>query len=402
MPQERQFTLRLDPACDPENREFEIVERKGIGHPDTLADGIAELCSIKYSEYCLAEFGVILHHNLDKVGVFGGLARFSWTDGHFARPLRVVFGGRASMSFGGRSIPLREILERSAAEQLAVALPGFAMVPVEYIHLTTNSSRIAHWFSPRDVNDLPEIACPKANDTAYLVGNSPRTRCESVGLSIEAELRKSAWWGSDIKVLVVRNQQAFNITVCVPALVGQIRSANEYNEALAAAQQQVRAFASRQLGSDRLDVALNPQAFRLPAAAPATASYVNMSGSAIDYGEDGLVGRGNGRTGLIAPNRMHGNEVLFGKNPTYHVGKVTAYFVDDIAARMAKEGGSVECIMCTRNGWPLNAPSTCVIQSTQPLKREIVEDTMNRVMSSKSWIENLVGGRRYLPRMEGG
>jgi S-adenosylmethionine synthetase len=135
----QQFILRQDSGCDPESAAFEVVERKGIGHPDTLADGIAELSSIKFSEYCLKEFGVVLHHNLDKVGVFGGLASFSWTDGHFVRPLRVVFGGRASTSFGGRLIPVREILEQAAAEQLAIALPGFNAIPVEYIFLPIGS-----------------------------------------------------------------------------------------------------------------------------------------------------------------------------------------------------------------------------------------------------------------------
>ena len=36
-----------------DNTEFEVVERKGIGHPDTLCDTIAEKVSQAYSQYCL-------------------------------------------------------------------------------------------------------------------------------------------------------------------------------------------------------------------------------------------------------------------------------------------------------------------------------------------------------------
>jgi len=37
----------------PDKLQFEVVERKGLGHPDTLADGIAEAAEIEYCRYCL-------------------------------------------------------------------------------------------------------------------------------------------------------------------------------------------------------------------------------------------------------------------------------------------------------------------------------------------------------------
>ena len=46
---------------------IEIVERKGLGHPDTLADALAEHLSVNYSNYTLKKFGAILHHNFDKL-----------------------------------------------------------------------------------------------------------------------------------------------------------------------------------------------------------------------------------------------------------------------------------------------------------------------------------------------
>lgn len=109
----------------PHELPVEVVERKGIGHPDTLADGIAELASIRYSRHCLDTVGTVLHHNLDKVAVLGGRAAFTDTDGVYDRPLRVVFGGRISTTFAGRALPVREILQQAAVDHLRTALPGF-------------------------------------------------------------------------------------------------------------------------------------------------------------------------------------------------------------------------------------------------------------------------------------
>jgi S-adenosylmethionine synthetase len=49
-----------------------IVERKGVGHPDTLADHLAERLSQAYSSYTLERFGAVLHHNFDKLALLGG------------------------------------------------------------------------------------------------------------------------------------------------------------------------------------------------------------------------------------------------------------------------------------------------------------------------------------------
>ena len=45
--------------------------RKGLGHPDTLADGIAESISIEFSKFTLKKYGAILNHWVDKVLITG-------------------------------------------------------------------------------------------------------------------------------------------------------------------------------------------------------------------------------------------------------------------------------------------------------------------------------------------
>ncbi|MGH3624175.1 MAG: methionine adenosyltransferase [Sciscionella sp.] len=224
------FTTTDAMLCHPSLLPYEVVERKGIGHPDTIADGVAELASIRYSHYCLDQFGVIPHHNLDKVAICGGLARFDWKSGEYVRPLRVVFAGRASTRFGANELPVRDILEAAAFEQLRTTLPGFRHLTLDFHHLTTDSSMYDRWFRPRNIDDLPELSANRASDTAYLVASAPPTATEQVALESERFLRRFGWAGSDIKVMVVRHGTSFRVAACVPALVGAFADSDEYRK----------------------------------------------------------------------------------------------------------------------------------------------------------------------------
>ena len=68
-----EISVRREPS--PGAAPIEIVERKGIGHPDTLADALAERMSVAYSQHCRDRFGAVLHHNLDKLYLRGGHSR---------------------------------------------------------------------------------------------------------------------------------------------------------------------------------------------------------------------------------------------------------------------------------------------------------------------------------------
>ena len=65
---------------------FEVVERKGLGHPDTLADGISEAISRSLCEFYLDEFGQILHHNVDKVLIIAGKSAPRFAGGTILKP----------------------------------------------------------------------------------------------------------------------------------------------------------------------------------------------------------------------------------------------------------------------------------------------------------------------------
>ena len=80
-----------------EDLPVEIVERKGIGHPDSLCDGIAERISVEYSAGARTNLGAPLHHNFDKVQLVAGEVRMSTTVvGSLLKPIRIQIAGRGT------------------------------------------------------------------------------------------------------------------------------------------------------------------------------------------------------------------------------------------------------------------------------------------------------------------
>ncbi|MBI2996856.1 MAG: hypothetical protein HYY46_00145, partial [Deltaproteobacteria bacterium] len=60
------FHIQQMPGPSVSETDVEIVERKGLGHPDTICDAIMEAISQSLCQAYLERFGSILHHNCDK------------------------------------------------------------------------------------------------------------------------------------------------------------------------------------------------------------------------------------------------------------------------------------------------------------------------------------------------
>ena len=100
----RVFIEELNQAPVSEQK-IEMVERKGIGHPDSLTDAICEASSRILCQYYLENKGFICHHNLDK-----GL----------------LVGGVSDVTFGGGSIIERP--DATGVEESAGSLEGSACI----------------------------------------------------------------------------------------------------------------------------------------------------------------------------------------------------------------------------------------------------------------------------------
>src|SRR5262245_36210992 len=74
----------------------EIVERKGLGHPDTICDALAETLSRNLCREYLRRFDHVLHHNVDKALLCGGRSAPGFGGGSLVAPINIYLAGRAT------------------------------------------------------------------------------------------------------------------------------------------------------------------------------------------------------------------------------------------------------------------------------------------------------------------
>lgn len=72
-------------ACERLHRmsEVEMCEHKGIGHPDSLCDGVAQAVSLALNRAYLQAYGRIQHYNVDKALLIGGQSQPHFGGGLF-------------------------------------------------------------------------------------------------------------------------------------------------------------------------------------------------------------------------------------------------------------------------------------------------------------------------------
>src|SRR5205807_2089624 len=85
-----QILVHPSPLPPMDRQPVEFVERKGVGHPDTLCDKAAEELSIALMQYYLQEFGSLRHYNVDKALLVGGAAEVGFGRGRVTRPIELM------------------------------------------------------------------------------------------------------------------------------------------------------------------------------------------------------------------------------------------------------------------------------------------------------------------------
>ncbi|HLG56179.1 MAG TPA: methionine adenosyltransferase, partial [Vicinamibacterales bacterium] len=177
------LVVRLRESRPPGLQDIEVVERKGLGHPDTMCDGIAEHICVRLCRYYLQHFGRILHHNVDKVLLVGGAARPSFGGGEIVEPIEIYLGGRATEEHRGKRIPIHDIAVEGCREWLKRHVRGLDI---------DQGVRIVPRMRPgaADLVRLvdSDVAIPLANDTSCGAGFAPLTDLERVVLEVERAL----------------------------------------------------------------------------------------------------------------------------------------------------------------------------------------------------------------------
>ena len=104
-------------------RTTEIVERKGLGHPDTICDAVMEQIAVELSQAYLKSCGHVLHFNADKAMLVAGQIACRFGGGSVISPMRLVMGDRATFEWKQKRIPVAEIAERTAYRWFRKHLP---------------------------------------------------------------------------------------------------------------------------------------------------------------------------------------------------------------------------------------------------------------------------------------
>ncbi len=339
----------------------EFVERKGLGHPDSLIDGIVENVSIALGRRYMEEAGEILHHNVDKGLIVGGASEAGFGKGRITKPIEIIIAGRATSEFQGRRLDIDGIATGATRDYLK-RRTRFLDVESEVTiipKIRNGSADLGSIF--RRNSDVP-----LANDTSFGIGFAPFTDTERLTLETERMLNGAQYKkampmaGEDIKVMGIREEDRITLTVAVAFVSECVEGMDDYIRAKERIAADIASNAKRITGRS-VEVSVNHGD-----SCERNEVYLTKSGLSCEAGDDGAVGRGNRVNGLITPFRSMSLEAAAGKNPVNHVGKIYNILSKKMAEDIVRSYPSIrECnvAMVSQIGRPINDPRSVYIDA---------------------------------------
>ncbi|WP_148415706.1 methionine adenosyltransferase [Haloferax sp. KTX1] len=338
-----------------EDQEVEIVERKGIGHPDSISDGIAESVSRALSNLYLDRVGKVLHYNTDETQLVAGTAAPAFGGGEVIEPIYLLIVGRATKEYDGEKIPVDSTALRAAREYLNENIPGLDVGTdiIVDVKLGEGSGDL------QDVFGEETQQVPMANDTSFGVGHAPLTETERIVLEAERALNGAAYGddhpelGQDIKLMGKREGDVIDVTVAAAMVDRHLDDIDDY----VAAVDDVREFVT-DLATDYTDREVNVEVNTADDYDEGSI-YLTTTGTSAEQGDDGSVGRGNRANGLITPNRPMSMEATSGKNPVNHIGKIYNLLSTHIAETVVAEVDGIRDLqvrLLSQIGRPIDEP----------------------------------------------
>jgi S-adenosylmethionine synthetase len=404
----RPSRLRILPRDPAAHLSHETIERKGRGHPDTLADTLALRISRAYSRYTREHCeGLILHHQIDKLMVLGGRTEVSWGGGRFVEPIVVIVAGRVSRTWKGRPLPVTELITDTVRGLFRELFPMLDLERDLVIEdrLTTHpgpgtlresQGAIAHMFEPVSRETVRGYEKLVANDTSYCVAHAPFTALEAAVLELERTVTGDAlrqrfpWLGVDVKVMAHRSPDGeVDVTACVPQIAAHVTSLAAYRANLETIGTLMLEQLGRVFGPERVTLSLNTKDDY-----ERHNVYLTVSGASLS-GDIGAVGRGNRVHGLITACRPMSLEGFAGKNPRYYSGFIYSMLSERAARRIATETGlACEIEIISQNGAPLLQPWHVTVSTladparTEALMRDElarIPDLTERFLTEPDW-----------------
>lgn len=358
------------------NPNYEIVERKGQGHPDTLCDAIAERCSYEYCKYFNLKFGRYADHWFDKVILVGGRSDISYGVGNIIEPYKVLICGKCVKRVGQVEIPVYQIFQKAVDYVLSNNLTGYSSkehrVVIDYTVDSQGAGRLSNRYQPRSISDLKEISSNDkvSNDCNILSAHYPFSLLEQSIIDLEKHLNSSTFKktfpfsGWDIKITGIGSDGKLEYVVNVPIIAHYVKNKDDYLNKIRNIEKMVNDFLLNKLGNVEFIVIINPQD-------KTGEPYLTALGSAADTGDVGVVGRGNRANGLITPMKSMSIEAASGKNPLDHTGKIYTLLAQRISKKIFSLIGKANQVhITTYKELPLVTPQNIIVEFEEAIKRE--------------------------------
>lgn len=346
-----------------ESHSVEFVERKGLGHPDYIADSLSEEFSLQLCKVYKERFGQILHHNVDKVLLVGGQANVKFGGGEVLTPIYILMSGRATTEVSNNGVKEYIPVGRVALESAKNWIRGNLRFLDPENHVIVDhkvgkgSADLVCNFEARKQNRC-------SNDTSFGVGYAPLDSLEKVVYEAERFVnspymrKRLPEVGEDVKVMGLRSGREIKLTLAVAMVSKLIPDLDHYISVKEQLKRELEDFVVKKSelpvevflnNADRPDLGI---------------VYITVTGTSAEMGDDGETGRGNRVNGLITPSRPMSLEATAGKNPVSHIGKIYNVIAGIIANKVSELKGVKEAYVkiVSQIGRPIDDPHMANVQ----------------------------------------
>jgi S-adenosylmethionine synthetase len=347
-----------------EKQKIEIVERKGLGHPDSICDAIMDQISVNLSREYLEKVGAIMHHNADKSLLVAGEVETRFGGGLVKEPMLLILGDRAIFEADGVKIPVKEIAIQTAKNWFKQNLRFVdPKKHVKYqVELKPGSQGLVDIFKRKG-------KVLGANDTSAAVGYAPMTRTEKTVLNTEKYVnskdfkKKFPEAGEDVKVMGLRRGDELSLTISMALVDRFVESEKDYFKKKEEILEDINGFVKQNMNFEKITVDLNTLDVK---GRGIGGVYLTVLGTSADGADSGQVGRGNRVNGVIPLNRPVGSEAAAGKNPVSHVGKIYNLLTHRIANQIYEKVPGIEEVyiwLLSQIGKSIDQPAIAAAQT---------------------------------------
>ena len=375
-------------------RKIELVERKGIGHPDSVADALAEEVSKALCKMYKKEFGTVLHHNTDETQIAAGQASPKFGGGHIIDPSYILLVGRATTNITDvktkdiRCLPCKPTALAAARNYLKKTFPNLD-VDSEVVL----DARLGQ--GSDDLRGVYKSSKILAKDTSFGVAYAPYSITDRLVLTTEEYINGKMKdilpeTGQDVKVMASRVGNDITMTVACAMVDKYIDYLEHYKSVVEQMYDKVNQHALDIIGDEKINFKLD---INTGDDYDKGVIYLTCTGLSQEMGDDGSVGRGNRCNGLITPYRPMSMEATSGKNPITHIGKIynvmSKLIAEDVAKKVSPEV-EVRVRILSQIGKPVSEPLNCNIQLVSATEDKKIGQWKQEAESiAYEWLDNV-------------